>query len=189
MITVQYKARYLPSRNIPLPHFLTSYHAHPIKLTNEKEGWIESRYGIEITSQKKVLRTSVTWAEGMEFIGEDSQGRNIPMEATKVHVGTGKNPVPMEVFPTSLGGCIAVEIRWLLIQRGLGFEALKVSIAGTQRDIAPKTIERVDALIEIKGGPDPAVVKEVVDLAMKEKCPIVVMFSAFSMLGWRVEQK
>ncbi len=87
----------------------------------------------------------------------------------------------------SLGGCIGVDTRYFLLQRGLGFEALKVTMAGTRRDEVPRTFEKVDVLIQIKGALDQGVVKEVVDGVMTRFCPIAVIVGATSTLGWTIE--
>ena len=124
---------------------------------------------------------------GMEYFGEDSQGRKIPMEATQRFGGSGKNPIPLEIMLASLGGCIGVDTRYFLLQRGLSFEALKVTMAGTRRDEVPRTFEKVDVLIQIKGALDQGVVKEVVDGVMTRFCPIAVIVGATSTLGWTIE--
>jgi putative redox protein len=140
-------------------------------------------------SQKEILRATVTWLGAMEYLGEDSQGRKIPMEATQRFGGTGKSPIPLEIMLASLGGCIGVDTRYFLLQRGLGFEALKVSMAGTRRDEVPRTFEKIDVLVQIKGAPDQAAVKEVVDQVMTRLCPIAVILGATSDMGWRIEHQ
>jgi putative redox protein len=138
-------------------------------------------------SQKEVLRATVTWVGAMEYLGEDSQGRKIPMEATQRFGGTGKNPIPLEIMLASLGGCIGVDTRYFLLQKGLNFEALKVSMAGMRRDSIPRTFEKIDVLVQIKGTLDHGVVKQVVDDVMTRLCPIAVMLGATSTMGWTIE--
>lgn len=138
-------------------------------------------------SQKEVLKATVTWKGAMEYVGEDSQGRKIPMEATQRFGGSGNNPIPLEIMLASLGGCIGVDTRYFLLQRGLSFEALKVSMWGTRRDEVPRTFEKIDVLVQIKGAPDHAVVKEVVDQVMTKFCPIAVILGATSTMGWQIE--
>ncbi len=138
-------------------------------------------------SQKEVLRATVTWKDAMEYLGEDSQGRKIPMEATQRFGGSGKNPIPLEIMLASLGGCIGVDTRYFLLQKGLKFDALKVSMAGTRRDSVPRTFEKIDVVVQIKGALDQGVVKAVVDDVMTRLCPIAVILGATCTMGWTIE--
>lgn len=138
-------------------------------------------------SAKEVLRASVTWAGNMDYIGEDSKGNRIVMEANQRFGGTGKGPIPLEIMLTSLGGCIGVDTRYYLLQRGLSFESLKVSIEGVRKDEIPRTFERVKVRLAIKGRIDPAAVREVVDQVMTKYCPIAVIFGSTSDMSWEVD--
>jgi hypothetical protein len=64
----------------------------------------------------------------------------------------------------------------------LSLETLKTCMAGVQKGSAPRTIEKFDALIEIMGRLDPAVIMEVVDPAMMKEGPKTAMPKASSTL-------
>jgi len=137
--------------------------------------------------EKEVLRANVTWKGDMEYIGEDSKGHKMLMEANQRFGGTGRYPIPLEVLLISLGGCIGVDARHYLLQSGMSFDSLKVSIEGTRKDEFPRTFEKVNVRLAIKGCLDPPLVKEVVDQVMTKYCPIAVIFGSTTKMTWEIE--
>lgn len=137
--------------------------------------------------EKEVLRANVSWKGAMEYVGEDSKGHQIVMEANERFGGTGKRPIPLEVLLMSLGGCIGVDARHYLLQSGLTFDSLKVSIEGTRKDEFPRTFEKVDVRLAIKGRLDPAQVKEIVHQVMTKYCPIAVIFGSTTRMSWEID--
>ncbi len=133
------------------------------------------------------MSSKVKWLNGMKFEGIDSFSHSIPMEATIRFGGTGKNPMPLELLLSSLGGCIGVDTKYLLQQKGKDYTAFEVRIEGIRRNDLPRIFEKIHAHIKISGDLDAETITSTLHLVMTKMCPIAVILATTSELTWDYE--
>ena len=102
-------------------------------------------------STKEALKAKVTWVRVMQFAGENSASHKIPMEATMKFDETGKDPIPLEIMLSTLGGYISVDMRYLLGQKVKEYKSFDASIEGVRRDQVPSAFEKIHAKVKISG--------------------------------------
>jgi putative redox protein len=125
----------------------------------------------------------VRWSGKRQFVGWDSAGHGVVMDAPAAYSGEGTGPRPLEIFLYGLAACTAMDVVTVLEKKRQTFSAFEIEVDATQReDEFPKIYTRIE-LVYVVTGRDvkPEAVARAIELSEDKYC------SVRGMLGPQVE--
>lgn len=127
-------------------------------------------------------RVNVRWAGNRQFIGWDSAGHGIVMDAPALYGGEGTGARPLEVFLQALAACTAMDVVSILEKKRQVFSGVEIEVTADQRDEYPKIYTRIELTYVVTGkGVKPDAVARAIELSEDKYC------SVKGMLGPQVE--
>jgi len=125
----------------------------------------------------------VRWSGKRQFVGWDSAGHGVVMDAPAQYGGEGTGPRPLEVFLYGLAACTAMDVVSVLEKKRQDFTGLEIEVDATQReDEYPKIYTRIELTYVVTGrGVKPEAVARAIELSEDKYC------SVRGMLGPQVE--
>lgn len=126
---------------------------------------------------------NVKWNGKRRFVGWDSAGHGVVMDATARYGGDGSGVRPVELVLYALAGCTAMDVISILEKKRQTVLDLELVVNGTQReDEHPRIYERVEVEYVVTGiGVKPEAVARAIELSEEKYC------SVRGMLGPQVE--
>ncbi len=127
-------------------------------------------------------RVSVRWSGNRQFVGWDSEGHGIVMDAPVTHSGEGTGARPLEVFLFGLAACTAMDVVTVLEKKRQVFSGLEIEVSADQREEFPRIYTRIELTYVVTGtGVKPEAVARAIELSEAKYC------SVRGMLGTQVE--
>lgn len=128
-------------------------------------------------------RVTVRWSGNRQFVGWDSAGHGIVMDAPAVYGGEGTGARPLTVFLFALAACTAMDVVSVLEKKRQVFSGVEIEVNADQReDEFPKIFTRVELTYVVTGiGVKPEAVARAIELSEEKYC------SVKGMLGPQVE--
>lgn len=125
----------------------------------------------------------VRWSGKRQFVGWDSAGHGVVMDAPAQYGGEGTGPRPLEIFLYGLAACTAMDVVSVLEKKRQDFTGLEIEVDATQReDEYPKIYTRIELTYVVTGrGVKPEAVARAIELSEDKYC------SVKGMLGPQVE--
>lgn len=121
----------------------------------------------------------VNWAGKMQFIGDDSAGHQVAMDASPVYGGENRGTRPMDLMLMALGGCTGIEVTHILQKMRVGFDNLAISVEGERSDSHPKIFTRMRVTYHFQGkNIPPDKVAQAIKLADEVYCSAANMLKA-----------
>jgi putative redox protein len=111
---------------------------------------------------------------GRQFVGWDSTGHGIVMDAVPEFKGEGTGMRPVELLLYGLGGCTAMDVVSVLEKKRQKVTGVEIVLNGTQReDDYPHYYERIEIEYLVTGyGVDPAAVQRAIELSEDKYCSV-----------------
>lgn len=116
----------------------------------------------------------VRWVDRRQFVGWDSKGHGIVMDAPAGGPGEGTGMRPVELVLYGLGGCTAMDVVSVLEKKRLDVRGVEVIISGEQRmDDYPHYYEAIEVEYVVTGVdiPDEAVARAI-ELSEEKYCSV-----------------
>lgn len=127
-------------------------------------------------------RVSVRWSGNRQFVGWDSAGHGIVMDAPAEYGGEGTGARPLEVFLYGLAACTAMDVVSVLEKKRQVFAGVEIEVVADQREEFPRIYTRIELTYVVTGvGVKPEVVARAIELSEEKYC------SVRGMLGPQVE--
>lgn len=127
-------------------------------------------------------RVSVRWSGNRQFVGWDSAGHGIVMDAPAEYGGEGTGARPLEVFLYGLAACTAMDVVSVLEKKRQVFSGVEIEIVADQREEFPRIYTRIELTYVVTGvGVKPEAVARAIELSEEKYC------SVRGMLGPQVE--
>ena len=125
----------------------------------------------------------VRWSGKRQFVGWDSVGHGVVMDAPAQYGGEATGPRPLEIFLYGLAACTAMDVVSVLEKKRQDFTGLEIEVDATQReDEFPKIYTRIELTYVVTGrGVKPEAVARAIELSEDKYC------SVKGMLGPQVE--
>lgn len=112
-------------------------------------------------------------------------GCKITIAATDVLMGSGKIPGPMDMFVSSLAGCVVHEIIEIMINKDLvDVKDIDVKINGVRRPTPPTLFDTLHITFTLTGKINEDYAEKVIRDIMTRKCPVAATFGRASYLTW-----
>jgi putative redox protein len=120
----------------------------------------------------------VRHAGNRQFVGWDSHGHGLVMDAVAGFKGEGTGPRPVELVLYGLAGCTAMDVVSVLEKKRMPAEHLEIVVEGVQReDGYPHYYERIDLHYVVVGkGITPEAVARAIELSEQKYCSVKGMF-------------
>lgn len=130
-----------------------------------------------------VDRVKVRWAGNRQFVGWDSAGHGIVIDAPGTYGGESTGARPLEVFLFGLAACTAMDVVSVLEKKRQAFSGVEIEVSADQReDEFPKIYTRIELTYVVTGrGVKPEAVARAIELSETKYC------SVKGMLGSQVE--
>ncbi len=127
-------------------------------------------------------RVSVRWSGKRQFVGWDSAGHGIVMDAPTEYGGEGTGARPLEVFLYGLAACTAMDVVSVLEKKRQVFSGVEIEVVADQREEFPRIYTRIELTYVVTGvGVKPEAVARAIELSEEKYC------SVRGMLGPQVE--
>lgn len=117
-----------------------------------------------------------------QVIAKDDQDHTFHMDISKNH-GGGTGFMPMHVMLASLGGCLSLDIKYILLKMRCQVEKVDIDInAQTDTHHKPNIFNEVHITVKVWGDASESQVKKALHLAETEYCNVSAMFKKFANL-------
>lgn len=124
----------------------------------------------------------VRWSGNRQFVGWDSTGHGIVMDAPVAYSGEGTGARPLEVFLFGLAACTAMDVVTVLEKKRQQFTGVEIEVSADQREEFPRIYTRIELTYVVAGtGVKPEAVARAIELSEAKYC------SVRGMLGPQVE--
>ncbi|MCX5719321.1 MAG: OsmC family protein [Nitrospirae bacterium] len=120
-----------------------------------------------------MTHATVTYVQGLQFVGEASSGHAIVMDGDPEVGGHDAGLRPMELLLVGLGGCSGMDVISILKKKKQEVTSLKINLKGQKAENYPKKF--TDIVIEfILSGRNISeeAVKRAVELSMNKYCSV-----------------
>jgi putative redox protein len=94
---------------------------------------------------------TLSWQEGLYFLGDTASGHTVPLEAGSRVGGKGRGVMPGEALLLALGGCTAMDIVSLLNKFDAPPDGLRVELEGDRHEEHPKSYRRITVIYYLDG--------------------------------------
>ena len=120
----------------------------------------------------------VRYAGNRQFVGWDSHGHGLVMDAPSGSKGEGTGPRPVELVLYALAACTAMDVVSVLEKKRMPVSSLEIVVNGTQReDDYPHYYEDVDVTYVVSGpGVTEAALARAIELSEDKYCSVKGMF-------------
>lgn len=121
------------------------------------------------------LSARVTLQDNLHFVGNDTAGYRVDMDATTA-AGGGKGLTPMELVLLGLAGCSAMDVIEILRKKRQPAEGMEVEVKGWRSDDHPTVFTTIELKFIVYGADvDPQAVKRAIELSRQRYCPVWAM--------------
>ncbi|NTU71663.1 MAG: OsmC family protein [Coriobacteriia bacterium] len=130
-----------------------------------------------------VDKVRVRWSGHRQFVGWDTAGHGVVMDASSGYGGESTGPRPVEIVLYGLAACTAMDVVSVLEKKRQHFTSLEIEVEATQReDEYPKIYTTIALTYVVTGfGVNPEAVARAISLSEEKYC------SVKGMLGPQVE--
>lgn len=117
--------------------------------------------------EDRVREVTLDWTEGMRFAARTASGAVTSMD------GEGRlSPSPVETLLAALGGCMGIDVVEILRKGRAEPEALEVQVRGRRRGEDPRSFERIEVTLRIRGDVPRKKAERAVDLSLETYCSV-----------------
>jgi putative redox protein len=93
----------------------------------------------------------VKWNGGLRFVGTDSAGHSIVMDASKQSGGEGSGFSPLQLLLVALGGCTGIDVINILGKQRQEVDDLEIFVSGERAEEPPRVYNSIRVEYRIKG--------------------------------------
>jgi len=120
-----------------------------------------------------VGKTTVTFIEGMQFVGRGASGHDVLMDASQKVGGTDTAARPLEVMLCALGGCSGMDVVSILRKMRTEPLSLRIEITDERAADYPKVFTKLHLTYRVTGAVPQDNLEKAIDLSLSKYCPIV----------------
>ena len=118
-------------------------------------------------------KTTVTFIEGMQFVGRGASGHDVLMDASQKVGGTDTAARPLEVMLYALGGCSGMDVVSILRKMRTEPLSLRIEITDERAADYPKVFTKLHLTYRVTGAVPQDNLEKAIDLSLSKYCPIV----------------
>jgi len=116
---------------------------------------------------------TVTWVEGLQFVGVDSTKHSVVMDARVEVGGKGSGMKPSELPLVGLGGCTGVDVVSILKKQRQDLRGLEIRVTGEQLPDPPWTFTKIHIEYIFRGrGLNEEAIKRAIRLSEEKYCSV-----------------
>jgi putative redox protein len=118
---------------------------------------------------QEVKRATVTWQQGLRFIGSEPGGPDVVVDGENV-----AGPGPMLALLLAAAACTGSDVVLILKKMRVNLRELRINVAGTRREEEPRRYIAIHLEYLMKGeGIEPEKVRRAVDLSLEKYCSVI----------------
>lgn len=118
-------------------------------------------------------RATVSYVQGLQFVGTASSGHAIVMDGDPEAGGSNTAPKPMELLLLGLGGCSGMDVVSILRKKRQDITGLEIHIKGKRADTYPKNFTEIDLEFIVNGkNISEDAVKRSIELSVNKYCSV-----------------
>ena len=122
---------------------------------------------------------NVKWDGGLRFVGTDSSGHSIVMDASKSFGGEGSGFSPLQLLLVALGGCTGIDVIDILRKQRQDVDDLEIVVSGERAEEPPRIYKNIRIEYRIKGkNIKEKAVKRAIQLSEDKYCSVGAMLRA-----------
>jgi len=120
-----------------------------------------------------MTHATVTYIQGLQFVGEASSGHAIVMDGDSEVGGHDTGLRPMELLIVGLGGCSGMDVISILRKKKQEVTSLKINLKGQKAENYPKKFTAIGIEFIVSGrNISEEAVKRAVELSMNKYCSV-----------------
>lgn len=135
---------------------------------------------------------TVKWDGGMRFTATTEEGDLLTMDTDPEDGGEGHGFRPVKLVLVGLGGCVGMEIIWILKRQRQEVTGLEMNVSGTRRKKDPRYYEAVQIEYAVRGrNLRESAVKRAIELSEQKYCAVRGIFRPEVKVttSYRIEQE
>jgi putative redox protein len=115
---------------------------------------------------------SVTWVQGVQFVGTGSGGHSVVLDAPAGR-DSWEGFKPSELLLAAVGGCTAVDVVEILRKKRQALSGLRISVHGEQQADPPHAFNEIRVHYEVRGRDiNPQAVERAIELSQTKYCSV-----------------
>lgn len=119
-------------------------------------------------------RVTVRWNGSRQFVGWDSAGHGVVMDAKQEYKGEGSGTRPLELFLDALAGCTGMDVISVLEKKRQDVRGFEIFIEADQREVEfPKIYTDIRIHFVVTGfGVKDSAVQRAIELSEEKYCSV-----------------
>lgn len=123
-----------------------------------------------------MLKASVKWVDGAEFVGESGSGHSVVLDGPPDHGGRNVGMRPMEMLLLGVGGCSAIDVMGILQKSRQDVSDCEVKLEADRADAVPAVFTKIRMHFLVTGRDlKESHVKRAVELSAEKYCSASIM--------------
>lgn len=124
------------------------------------------------------MKATVSWADGMRFVGKSETGHEVVMDGAPEHGGRNAGARPMEVVLLGMGGCTAFDVVHILKKGRQAIMGCEAIIDASRAETDPKVFTRIHVHFMVRGrGLSAEQVERAIKLSAEKYCSASIMLA------------
>ncbi len=117
------------------------------------------------------MKTStLTWVEGMQFVGESGSGHGVIIDTATADGGHNAGPGPMELVLLGVLGCTGMDVVSILKKKRQDVKRLKIMARGEQAETTPRFFTRIELEYVAYGDVEEEALRRSIELSETKYC-------------------
>jgi len=133
-------------------------------------------YASFFIGDKKAMKATVKWVDGVMFVGESGSGHAVVMDGPPDHGGRNMGLRPMEMLLLGVGGCSSFDVVQILQKGKNDIVDCVAELTAERVDAVPAVFSKIHLHFIVKGrNLKEAVVERAVKLSAEKYCSASIM--------------
>ncbi len=115
-------------------------------------------------------KSTLTWVEGMQFVGETGSGHGVVIDGDVANGGHNAGPRPMEMLLLGVLGCTGMDVISILKKKRQNVTGLKITANGERAEEAPHYFTRIELDYVAYGDVDEEALRRSIELSETKYC-------------------
>lgn len=133
------------------------------------------------------MKATISWQQGVAFLGESGSGHQVMMDGPPEHGGENLGVRPMEMLLLGLGGCASFDVIHILKKGRQPVTDCTVEITASRKDAVPAVFETIHLAFKVAGQQlNQKRVEQAVALSVDKYCSAAVMLKSTAELTFDI---
>ncbi|HMK60320.1 MAG TPA: OsmC family protein [Dissulfurispiraceae bacterium] len=135
-----------------------------------------------------MLKATVKWVDGLQFVGESGSGHTVVMDANPEASKALTAMTPMEMLLVATGGCSAMDVASVLSKKRQDIIDIRVAVTGKKAESHPHKFVDIKLEYTITGRDvSEYAVKKAIELSLDKYCSVKATLEGSAKVSYTYE--